>query len=259
MIPLKEQELIRQRFAAELSGPVKIDFFTERDLGITIPGKTPCHYCKPTQEMLQEIAALHDNISLRVHYLNEAPEQARKYGVERPPAIVLRGLNGYFLKYYGIPAGTEFPIFIEVIVDVSRGELLFSPESVERLRSVKRELSVRVFVTPTCPYCPAMMRAAYQMSMANPLIRSEVIEVSEYPDLAERYNVRAVPLTVIDGRVAIPGMIPEQALVEQVVRAAQPGAPESETPAGPTNEVAPRMDAGKAERGKQRPSGLIIP
>ncbi len=84
------------------------------------------------------------------------------------------------------------------------------------------------------------------------------IQLLNHPH-AERYNVRAVPLTVIDDSVAIPGMIPEQALVEQVVRAARPGAPEGETPAGPTNEVAPRMDAGKAERGKQRPSGLIIP
>ena len=31
MIPLKDQELIRQKFAAELVAPVKIDYFAERE------------------------------------------------------------------------------------------------------------------------------------------------------------------------------------------------------------------------------------
>ena len=49
MIPLKDQELIREKFAQELIGPVKIDLFTEREVGITVPGRQPCQYCKPTR------------------------------------------------------------------------------------------------------------------------------------------------------------------------------------------------------------------
>jgi len=66
MIPLKDQDLIRQKFAAELIGLVKIDYFTERESALTVPGRKPCVYCKPTREMLQELSALSDLISLRV-------------------------------------------------------------------------------------------------------------------------------------------------------------------------------------------------
>lgn len=149
MIPLKDQELIRQKFAQELQSPVKLDLFTQRELGILLPGREPCAYCKPTREMLQELAALSDLISLRVHILEEATREAAKLGVDRIPGIVLRGRNGALLKFYGLPAGTEFPSFLESIVDVSRAETLLSKESKKSLRKVKQEITVRVFVTPT--------------------------------------------------------------------------------------------------------------
>ncbi len=149
MIPLKDQEAIRQKFAIELSGPVKIDYFSEREVALTIPGRKPCAYCKPTREMLQEIAALSDAISLRVHIFDEAVEERTKFSIERIPAIVLRGADTQRFKFYGMPGGTEFPGFIESIVDISRGEVLLSEESVKALGKLDAEVSVRVFVTPT--------------------------------------------------------------------------------------------------------------
>ena len=246
MIPLKDQELIREKFARELMGPVKIDLFTERELGITVPGKRPCQYCKPTEEMLREISGLHASISLRVHHMEDEPPEAATFGIERVPGIVLRGLDGFRLTFYGIPAGTEFPSFLETISDVSRREVLLAAESLQQLSEIKSEVSVRVFVTPTCPYCPAVARVVCQMAMVNPNIRSEIIEVNEYPELAERYNVTAVPVTVIADKVSIPGMVPEAKLVEEIVKAA---AAVAEATAAPK----------RIERGKERPSGLIIP
>jgi hypothetical protein len=94
------------------------------------------------------------------------------------------------------------------------------------------------------------------MTMANPNVRSEVIEVSEFPELGERYGVKAVPLTVIADRVSIPGMVPEAALVEQVVKAAESVLATAEQVEGPATPAAP---PAPIERGKERPSGLIIP
>ena len=104
-----------------------------------------------------------------------------------------------------------------------------------------------------------MARAAYQLALANPKIRTEVIEVNEFPDLAERYGVRAVPLTVINDRFAIPGAVPEQVLVEQVVKVAESGvdAPPSAA-GGPSSPAAPPKQE-RIERGKERDSGLFIP
>jgi len=149
MIPLKDQELIRQKFARELVGPVKIDLFTQRELDIVVPGRPQCPSCKPTREMLQELAALSDLISLRVHILEEAREDARRLGVDRIPGIVLRGSDSAAFKFYGMPGGTEFSPFVESIVDISRGASLLLEESKKALRKLKQDVTVRVFVTPT--------------------------------------------------------------------------------------------------------------
>lgn len=260
MIPLKDQDLIRQKFAQELAGPVKIDFFTERQLAIAVPGRKPCAYCKPTREMLQELSGLSDLISLRVHILDENTEEKRKFGIERIPAMVLRGHDSALFKYYGLPGGTEFPAFIESIVDISRNETLLSDDSVKELRKLKADVTVRVFVTPTCPYCPQMARAAYQLALTNPRVKAEVIEVNEFPELADRYGVRAVPLTVINDTIAIPGAVHEGVLVEQVLKAAGSAVAEPTPPSGPSTATAPpREPQQPIKRGQQRDSGLFIP
>ena len=75
MIPLKEQDAVTQKFAAELAGPVKIDHFTERNLGLTLPNKKPALYSKEARAMLSEIAGLSDLISLRMHYFEDNPPE----------------------------------------------------------------------------------------------------------------------------------------------------------------------------------------
>jgi alkyl hydroperoxide reductase subunit AhpF len=157
VIPLKDQEFIRQKFAAELAGPVKIDFFTQKELGIFVPGRKECPACKPAQEMLKELAALSDWISLRTHIWEEEREEAARYGVEMIPATVLRsngrsrggGRDGRLLRFFGLPGGNEFPAFIETIIDVSHGISRLSESSRKQLRKLKQDLRLQVFVTPT--------------------------------------------------------------------------------------------------------------
>ena len=256
MIPLKDQEAIRTKFAQELLGPVKIDYFTQKELDIIVPGREPCATCKPTRQMLQELAALSDLISLRVHNIEDEREEAARFGVERIPGIVLRGRDTASMKLYGMPAGSAFPTFLDTISDVSCKAVLLSPESVKALRKVKEDLRVKVFVAPMCPYSPGPARAAFQMSIANPRVKPEVIQADEFPALAQRYDVKAVPLTVIEERIAVVGAVPEKELVEQVVKAAQSTAAQPSDVRGPSTPWAPP----KAEKGEpQRGGGLILP
>jgi hypothetical protein len=104
-----------------------------------------------------------------------------------------------------------------------------------------------------------MARAAYQLALANQRVHPEVIEINEFPELAERYAVQAVPLTVIDDKVAIPGAVPEQALVEQVMKVGRGGAVQGPGgAAGSSTPVQPQAPE-RIERGKERSSGLYIP
>ena len=65
------------------------------------------------------------------------------------------------------------------------------------------------------------MLLAHQMAMENPgMIRAEGVEATEFPDLANRFNVRGVPQTVINaGSGMVVGAVPEQNLLSEIRRA----------------------------------------
>jgi len=61
------------------------------------------------------------------------------------------------------------------------------------------------------------------MAMVNPqMIRAEGVEATEFPDMANQFNVRGVPQTVINsGKGMVVGAVPEQNLVAEIMRALQ--------------------------------------
>jgi len=54
------------------------------------------------------------------------------------------------------------------------------------------------------------------MAIANSRIIADVVEVSEFPDLAQRYMVRGVPKTVINDGVEFLGNVPEATFVAHI-------------------------------------------
>ncbi len=149
MIPLREQEYIKEAFARELVGPVRIDYFTQRASALYVPGREECAYCEDVRQMLEELAALNDKIKLTVHEFRDAREAASRLGVDKIPGIVIRGPANRAIKFYGMPTGHEFPGLIDNIVDASRGKVDLAPETVRRLKKLKQDVSIQVLVTPT--------------------------------------------------------------------------------------------------------------
>jgi alkyl hydroperoxide reductase subunit AhpF len=149
VIPLREQEYIKEAFARELVGPVRIDYFTQRASALYVPGREECAYCEDVRQMLEELAALSDKIKLTVHEFRDAREAASRLGVDKIPGIVIRGPANRAIKFYGMPTGHEFPGLIDDIVDASRGKVDLAPETVRRLKKLKQDVSIQVLVTPT--------------------------------------------------------------------------------------------------------------
>jgi predicted DsbA family dithiol-disulfide isomerase len=62
-----------------------------------------------------------------------------------------------------------------------------------------------------------------------------VIEISEFPEMAQRYQIYGVPKTVINDQVEFEGAVPEQLFVQEVLSAVQ-GAAEGESGEEPGEE-----------------------
>jgi predicted DsbA family dithiol-disulfide isomerase len=65
------------------------------------------------------------------------------------------------------------------------------------------------------------VRLAQQLAMESDLITADLVEVTEFPHLAQRYQVRAVPRTVVNDTASIEGALPESEFVRAVVAAAR--------------------------------------
>lgn len=63
------------------------------------------------------------------------------------------------------------------------------------------------------------MRLAQHMAVASSRVRAECIEATEFPDMARRYQVMAVPKIVINDRVQFEGALPESQFLAAVLQA----------------------------------------
>jgi predicted DsbA family dithiol-disulfide isomerase len=71
------------------------------------------------------------------------------------------------------------------------------------------------------------------MAVASPLVTASAVEVSEFPDLIQRYRVNGVPKTVANDRNEVLGALPEDAFLREALRGFVPeGPPEPDAPAG---------------------------
>ena len=61
------------------------------------------------------------------------------------------------------------------------------------------------------------------MAIANLHVVADVVEVSEFPDLVNRYGVRGVPQTVINESVQFVGNVPEAVFRQHLERAVSAG------------------------------------
>ena len=127
----------------------------------------------------------------------------------------------YGLRLFGIPSGYEFMSLMEAIEMVASGDSGLTPESKKQLGKITKPLELQVFVTPTCPYCPRAVVLAFRLAVQNANVRASMVEATEFPQLANRYQVGGVPHTVIgDGRQTMVGAYPEKAAVEMIVSGA---------------------------------------
>src|SRR5262245_52121489 len=145
-LSVENQNEIRQMFS-ELAGDVQLQFFTQRESPIIMPG-ADCPTCSDTRELLQEVVALSDKLHLEVHEVsaNGDPE----YDIQRIPALVMSadGVQGK-VRYFGLPSGYEFSVLIGSILDVSKVQADLSEETMEVLNGLDKDLQIQVFVTPT--------------------------------------------------------------------------------------------------------------
>jgi glutaredoxin-like protein len=212
LIPAEHMELLRSELNEKLENPVKIVMFSQ---------VVECTFCSETRQLINELAALNEKIKVEVYDFVADAEKAKAYGVDKIPATIIMDEKDYGIRFYGLPYGYELQTLLEGVISVSKRKTDLSDTTKEKLREIKTPIHIQVFVTLTCPHCPIAASTAHKFAIENDLIRADVINAGEFPQLALKYAVMGIPKTVINEKVEFVGAVPEEVFLQYVLLATQ--------------------------------------
>lgn len=210
MIPGEHIEHLRSELREKLENPVKVIMFTQQ---------VECKFCAETKQLINELAALNEKIKVEIHDFVADSEKAKEFGVDKVPAIIIKGKEDRDFKFYGFPYGYEFQTVIDGVVTASKGKTNLLEQTKQRLREIRVPVHIQVLVTLTCPHCSAAAVMACEFAMENSLIKTDVIDANEFPHLAIKYAVMGVPKIVINEKIEFVGPVPEDVFLDHVLLA----------------------------------------
>jgi glutaredoxin-like protein len=209
----KDRDKLIDRFDG-LDQPVKLIVFSQ---------DFECQYCRETRQIAEELAVLSPNISVANYDFVADHEVVEAYQVDKIPAIVVvqddPEPRDFGIRYYGVPAGYEFSSLIEDLVIVSSDDSGLTKKTRAWAAGLTEPVHLQVFVTPTCPYSPQADILAHKLAMESDSITADMVEATEFPHLAMKYNVMGVPRTVVNETIHLEGAAPEQVLVARIEEA----------------------------------------
>ena len=125
---------------ADVANPVTLKVFTQA---------FECEYCKETRELVEEVAALSDKLSVEVYDFEKDAETVKTYGIDKIPAIAIVSAKDYGIPLFGSPTGYEFGSLIEDIKLAGEGESGLTQPSKDLVAKLKEPVHIQVFITPT--------------------------------------------------------------------------------------------------------------
>ncbi|MEJ2642363.1 MAG: FAD-dependent oxidoreductase [Desulfosarcinaceae bacterium] len=130
---------------------------------------------------------------IRFREFNLEHEMARTYGVTEGPTLLVSP-ERYNITWMGAPMGEEGRTFLELLIFAGLGRSNLSEQSQKMMARLDAPRDIKVFVSPTCPYCPQEAVNGIKAAIERPdLVSLELIDIQCRPDLADRYNAHSVP------------------------------------------------------------------
>jgi alkyl hydroperoxide reductase subunit AhpF len=141
LLSAQDEQVLKQHLSA-INKPVSLLLFTQ-----TIGGSESGLIAK---QVLDELAGLHDQITVvEKNFILDVEERA-KYGIDHSPAVVvLSDGQDTRMRFLGAPTGYEFVPLVEAVLLAGTGNLELADETLALLATVDKPLNMLVFSTPT--------------------------------------------------------------------------------------------------------------
>jgi alkyl hydroperoxide reductase subunit AhpF len=219
LLPKNELDNIKREMK-KLKDKVVLKLFTDYKTQDDGSKKRACMACEGAYNLLKTLEGLSEGkFSSEEISIEENPEEAIKYKVIRIPAILFVNDEGKeIIRYSAYPTGSEFVPFLNSIQYFSGVRPFYADQILTHLKKIDKS-EMKIFITPTCPYCPATVPVLTLFAIVTKgKIKAEVIDVNLNPDIAIKYDVQGVPLTVVNETERIVGMFTPQDLLDKLTK-----------------------------------------
>ena len=148
-------------------------------------------FAEGARQVVRSFRELTPRIRLREYGLDH--EMATKWQIEYSPTLLIAP-DRYGIRWLGAPLGEEAKTFLETILMVGSGQSGLSDPSRKVISKIDSVRQIKVFVSPSCPYCPQQAVNAVKAVIEKPeLISLEIIDIQSQPEIAHQYAAHSVP------------------------------------------------------------------
>ena len=173
----------------------------------TSPGKNE-PFNEATRQTIRGIRQLTDKVDLLEFDLSH--KMARKWNADRSPTLLFDP-ERYHIRWLGAPAGEEVRTFVQALIMMGQGMTSLQPQARKILDKIEGPRNIKIFVSPTCPYCPQQAVNALMAAIEKPeTVSLEIIDILANADLADEYSAQSVPQTFADELLIAQGAQPEE-------------------------------------------------
>jgi hypothetical protein len=119
------------------------------------------------------------------------------HDVDMFPALVLldKDDNDHRIRFYGIPTNKIFNVFIDIITMFSAGDTGLDDDKLAIISSLE-ENRLQVLCTPSVPDLDKYLLNTMKMAFSNEKIDCAVVDLIQFPEVAERNRVLDMPMTI---------------------------------------------------------------
>ncbi len=120
------------------------------------------------------------------------------------------------IVYHAVPHGTELLPFLDMLVDISE-QSEENPQTGPD-RKLQIPVSLKLYVSSMCTFCPAVVRKLLPLALQNTSIRLTVIDGVLFPELADTDHIRSVPTLILDDQFRWTGTVDLNELLNTIQR-----------------------------------------
>ncbi len=184
-------ELIQKEFRKRLKKKVKLR---------VLLGKN-CIICKDLEKFIRDIAEISEN-KISYELVNNADEYP----------VLWIGKN---IKYMGMPTGNITGMFLQFLMDVSSNTYFADKDTLREVKKLE-DVLIEAYIATFCRNSPQQVRWAFEFSAINPKIKSVIIDINQFPQLATKNAIKFTPTTTINKKVNFIGACAPDELLRKI-------------------------------------------